>query len=172
MSVRKSILLAAGLLGAHVLGRAHDLAGGGEPAVARPLDCLAMPKSMSRTTPARVAHDVRGLEVAVDDADVVDGLQPLGDLDRDLERLLGAGSAPCSREQLLEVDALDVLHGDVAQPAVLAVLVDAADVAVADLARELDLVAEAPRHARRVFANSARSTLMATVSSSMRSWAL
>ena len=111
---------------------------------------LAIPKSMSRTRPLRVAHDVRGLEVAVDDADVVDRLQPVGGLDRDVERLLVLEVAALVARELLEVGALDVLHRDVAHAAVLAVLVDAADVAVRDLARELDLVAEALRHLARV----------------------
>ena len=63
------------------------------------------------------------------------------------------------------------LHRDVPEAAVLAVLVDAAHVAVAHLARELDLGAEAPGHlADR--ATSARITLMATISSSSRSRAL
>ena len=48
--------------------------------------------------------------------------------------------------ELLDVGALDVLHRDVAHAAVLAVVVDAAHVAVRDLARELDLVAEALGH--------------------------
>ena len=57
----------------------------------------------------------------------------------DLEGLVALEEPPLSRSELLEVGALDVLHGDVAKAAVLAVLVDAADVAVRDLARELDL---------------------------------
>ena len=38
---------------------------------------------------ARVAHEVGGLQVPVDDAGLVDGLQPLGDVDAGVEGLLG-----------------------------------------------------------------------------------
>ena len=47
----------------------------------------------------------------------------------------------------MQVHAVDELHARCnGRPAVLAVLVDAADVAMADPARQLDLGEEAPRH--------------------------
>jgi len=81
----------------------------------------------------------------VDDADVVDRLEPGGDLQRDVERPVRHQAALYAHD-LLEVGAADQLHRDVGEPAVLAVLVDAADVAVRDLARQLDLRLEAARH--------------------------
>src|SRR6185436_17392755 len=94
----------------------------------------------------REQHDVRGLEVPVDDAGVVRRLQALADLARDLHRLRrvvgGAG-----RQSLREAAPAEELHRQeepvAAFGAVLADVEDAADVEVRDLARVLDLPPEA-----------------------------
>ena len=93
-----------------------------------------------------VLHQVRGLQVAMHDAHVVDRLQTLRPRGCTRRRPAPAASGPLSDQHLAQVDALDVLHRDVAQPAFIAVLVDAADVAVAHLAREADLGPEAALH--------------------------
>jgi hypothetical protein len=81
----------------------------------------------------------------MDDAGLVDGLQPLGGADAVVEGLLH-GQGALLREDLAEVHALDELHGDVAQAAVLAVLVDPAHVAVPHAPGQADLAPEAPLH--------------------------
>jgi hypothetical protein len=108
---------------------------------------LAMPKSITLAVPRVVDHHVRRLEVAVDDPHLVDRGQALRDLDGHVE---GAIRGQGARTQaVLQRGPGDQLHRDVLQAAVLAVFVDAADVPVADLARELDLGTEAGRHLRR-----------------------
>ncbi len=73
-------------------------------------------------------HDVRGLDVAVDDAGRVGDGQGVGDLDGDGQRRKGdEGTAV---QQLLERVALDELHHDVDEPVLLAHVVDRADVGV------------------------------------------
>ena len=59
---------------------------GEEPLV--PSKILARPKSRSLTLPSRRHLDVGGLEIAVDDALLVRGLERLGDLPRDRERFI------------------------------------------------------------------------------------
>ena len=72
--------------------------------------------------------DVRGLDVAVDDLLVVRGLERVGELDGEVERIVqGKGALPNPR---LEGLALDVLHGDERLAVALADLVDLADVGV------------------------------------------
>ena len=114
---------------------------------AAPPQLLRDPEVHQPDLAARVAHDVRRLQVAVDDADVVDRGEAVRDLQRGRERLV-RGQPAALADHLAQVDALHVLHRDVAQALVLAVLVDAADVPVADAAGELDLRLEAPRDLR------------------------
>ena len=136
--------LAAGLLRAHVLGAAHDVApGGSRGSLAR--HPLRDPEVHHLGRAVSVDHHVERLQVAVDDPDAVDRLEAVGDLRRQLVRLLG-GKRPPRFQDLLEVRALDQLHRDVLARAVLAVLVDAADAGVRDAARELDLGAEPSLH--------------------------
>ena len=95
--------LAAGLLGGHVGGGAEDepgrgagvgegggprQVGGGRARRPSPVQALARPKSRTLTLPSGRDLDVRGLEVAVDDALLVRGLERLRDLLRDGERLV------------------------------------------------------------------------------------
>jgi hypothetical protein len=137
-------LLSLALLRAHVFGRAHDGARDGR---ARPAVFLRDAEVHEPRHASLVAHDVRRLQVAVDDPGVVDRLQALRDLDGQLVRLVGS-EAPTGREQLLEVDPLDELHRDVQQAAVLAEVVDGPHVSMAHLARELDLRFETRGHRR------------------------
>jgi hypothetical protein len=78
----------------------------------------------------------------VDDAGVVDRFEPHGDLDRGLVRIVRRQPG-FAVDQLLEVRSVHVLHADVPDAQVLAVLVDPAHVAVGNLAGELDLGMEA-----------------------------
>src|SRR5688572_31143327 len=85
--------------------------------------------------PAAEAYDVaiqvaEGLQ-AVHDAGIVDRLQALRHLDGDVVGLR-RGQRALVAQHLLEVHALDELHGDVEQALVLAVVVDGADVAMTD----------------------------------------
>ncbi len=144
MSDRKSTFQPLRLLGRHVLRRAHDVAGGGHRL---PAPALRDAEVHEARHPVLVAHDVRRLEVAVDDPRLVDGLQALRHLDGHVVALGGRQGALVAQD-VLEVDPLDELHRDVEEPAVLAVVVDGADVLVADLAGETDLALEALRHLR------------------------
>ena len=87
-------------------------------------------------------QDVRGLDVAVDDAGLVRGVERLADLgdqvrgELELELALG-------REQPREVGALDVAHRHVQQPLVLARVVDRDHVRVLDPSRGAELAPEA-----------------------------
>ena len=94
-----------------------------------------------------VDHDVARLEVAVEDARLVDGPQAGGRLESHAigqvyreRRLLP--------EHLAEVLPSDQLHRAIQDALILAVFVDGADVLVPDLAGQRDLVVEAPYCAR------------------------
>ena len=78
-----------------------------------------------------VHHDVAGLEVAVDDAALVDGLEAGADLPAERHRLLGRQVAH-GLDQVVERLALDELHADVEGTLHLAKVVDAADVGMGD----------------------------------------
>lgn len=77
----------------------------------------------------------------MDDAALVDVLERVGDLGEHVERALRAHRQRAARDQAI---ALDELHDHVrAVPSVLAVIDDADDVRVRDLARELRLLVKA-----------------------------
>jgi hypothetical protein len=61
--------------------------------------------------PAPVDHDVRRLEIAVDDPALVRGREPEADLPRDLDRLVARRTAQTA-EHRGEILAVDVLHDD------------------------------------------------------------
>src|ERR1044071_328029 len=110
---------------------------------------LAMPKSSSlapdRAGRARIAdqEDVVGLEVAVDHADGVGGVERPEHLDRDLRRERRIERA-AAREEAGQVLAAQQFHGDVrlavGQPAEVE---DLDDAGVADRARRARLLEEA-----------------------------
>jgi membrane dipeptidase len=127
---------AACLLGAHVLGSAHRVAGS-----RRSFTALGDAEVHHADAPLAVEHDVGGLEVAVDDAGGVNGFQPAGRLRHQLQRFAGGQGALA--HALLEADPVHQLHRDPAQAVALAVLVDARHVGIGHLAGQPDLGAEA-----------------------------
>ena len=106
---------------------------------------LAMPKSMRRTTPlaSRMMFGVFRSRWMIPTSWMACRPSATWML---MSKASSVGEAALLAEHLLQVDALEELHRDVAHAAVLAVLVDAADVAVRDLPRELDLAAETLGH--------------------------
>jgi hypothetical protein len=89
-------------------------------------------------------HDVRRLDVAVDDPFPVGVVERLGDLPNDVGDLIGRELAPVDHETLERL-SLDVLHGDErhATVLVLADVVDRDDVRVRENPRRLGLAHEA-----------------------------
>ena len=83
---------------------------------------------------AAVEHDVRRLEIAMDDAALVRGGESGADLPRDLERAIFREAADAA-EQRREILAVHVLHRQERVAVDLADVVDAADVRVRDLPR-------------------------------------
>ena len=81
-----------------------------------------------------VEHDVRGLQIAMDDAALVRRGEPGADLARDLERAI-FGEAADAPQQRREILAVDVLHRQERAAVDLVDVVDAADVRVRDLPR-------------------------------------
>src|SRR6185369_389499 len=83
--------------------------------------------------PARaVEHDVRGLEVAMENPFLVRGAQPGAELARHVQGL-GVRKPSDPTEKGRQVLAVDVLHRQVRQSVGLADVVDAADVWMRDL---------------------------------------
>ena len=77
---------------------------------------------------ARSDEDVRGLDVAVDDAGGMRGVQRVGNLDPDVEQRIQAERA--GGKPILQRRALQVLHDDERTPVLLADVMDGADVRV------------------------------------------
>ncbi len=132
--------LGLGLLGRHVGGgaRDHPLAGFraavlksqriGEFHRIRPRDVYGQPEVQDLHQPFRRDHDVRRLQVAVDDADRV----RLGECVRDLDRITQnvVERQALGGNQLVEAPAGDELHGDEVRALILANLIDMDDVGV------------------------------------------
>ncbi len=97
----------------------------------------ASPKSVMPDLAGAVEHDVRGLEVAVDDVALVRGGQAGANLARDLERAL-LGEASDAAQERRQILAVDVLHREERAAVDLVDVVDAADVGVRDLPRHPD----------------------------------
>ena len=95
----------------------------------------------------RVQHDVRRLEIAVDDAALVGGGETRGKLPRQLERPVFRKAADAF-ERRCEIFAVDVLHREVQIAFDLADVVDATDVGVRDVPRRSDFVVELREPAR------------------------
>ena len=130
------------LLGRHVRGRADSAAGVRVNCVeVSPISIFAMPKSSTFTWSARGEHQIRRLEVAMDDAGGVRGGQCIGDLGQDTRGVSDRQrtARQSSRERLSVV----VRHGDERLAAGLAHLVDSRDVRVIERARGPRLAQEA-----------------------------
>jgi len=125
------------LLGRHVVRRAGADLGAGDIRGQR-----GEAEIRDAHLPRAVDHDVRRLEVAVQDPLGVRGGEAGTDLSRDLDRLLlrRTTDAPDQRGQVL---AVHVLHRQETLPAGFPHVVDATDAGVRDLTREPHLVEEA-----------------------------
>ncbi len=141
------------MLGAHVSGRAEQYAllrhlrrerrgqghAGGVLGIGLPR--LGEPEVEDLDLAVGRDHDVRRLQVAMDDPLGVGRLESVGDLQRDAQGLFEREStSPETRGQIL---ALGQLHGDEVGPAVVAHLVDAGDVGMVQGGEHLGLALEA-----------------------------
>ncbi|MFN8091658.1 MAG: hypothetical protein U0599_05430 [Vicinamibacteria bacterium] len=140
-------LAARHLLGGHVAGRADDQPRAGQLGrgperrgeLARE---RAGEAEVEELDAVRGEEDVRGLQVPVDDAGRVEGLEGGEDVARHREGLVRRQRA--AREPGRERFAGEQLHRDEEAPGVLADLVDLADVRVVDRGRRPGLAAETP----------------------------
>ena len=96
---------------------------------------------MIRALPVLVDHDILGLEVAVDDPE--SGLPPALRRPAWRWRLLCPPQVPVLPDQPLQVLPRHILHGDESRALGLAQVEHPADVPVADLSGQLQLVREA-----------------------------
>ena len=87
---------------------------------------FARPKSSTFTVPSGAHLDVRGLQIAVNDALLVRGFERLGDLLRDGQRFVERNRA--ARDALREIVALDELHHERGDAAAFFEAVDRGDV--------------------------------------------
>ena len=140
MSERASELVAEDLLGRHVRGRPDARAGHGQVVVvvlvARDAEIHQLHAALARD------HDVRGLDVAVDDAAVVHVIEGARDLHRD-DRGDVVGQAAAALEQVIQVDAADVLHHDEERAPLAMEVVDMDDVFVLEAGQGAGLALEA-----------------------------
>jgi hypothetical protein len=91
--------------------------------------------------PVLVDHDVLRLKVPVDDAETVGFGQPVADLHPDAQQHAQA-QASGHADHVLQVLAVDVLHGDEMDPVRFPEVEHPADVPVGDLAGQPELAAE------------------------------
>ena len=99
---------------------------------------LATPKSITLTWPSARDHDVRRLQVAMDDAALVREVNRFGDLRREPHGLFARQRALA--QALTQRRAIDVFHRDKRTLGVLAHLVDLADERVIESRRGLGFV--------------------------------
>jgi hypothetical protein len=146
---------AEGLLGGHEGGGAEDEPGLGElsprlfgPALSDGLGDAEVEDFDDSSAAARVEPDVLGLEVAVDDAELVGLVECVEELEEEVERVLGIEGAFAFKE-LVEGLAVESLHGDEGQALCVGVgfvdadAVDGGGVLVAEGAGELCFAEEA-----------------------------
>ena len=107
-----------------------------------------------------VEHDVRRLQIAMDDAPVVGGGETGADLARELDGAV-LGEASDAADQRREILAVHVFHRQERVPLVLADVIDAADVGMRDLPRHSHFRVEL-RQARRIVVESAVRNFNAT----------
>ena len=143
---RVDLVGAAGLLGRHVLGRAHDDAGDGELLLLRigapRLGDAEVDELEEGLSPAERDEHVLGLEVAVDDAERVRRLERLEDLRRVVARRRHR-QPPLALHHRRQRLALQQLHHDVRVAVGRAVHVrHLHDVGAADLRRDARLLEE------------------------------
>jgi hypothetical protein len=137
------------LLGGDVGDGAHELVGGGEGGLrllgAHLLDEaeVAQVAVAVGARRARGEEDVGRLDVAVDQPTGVGGVQRAGHLGHDSQRQ-GRFQAAVALQQGGQVHPVDIAHGDVEQPALLAGLVDRDDARVVDAGRDPRLAQEPP----------------------------
>ena len=129
--------LAADLLRRDVVDRAHELAVGGT-ALGRALRQAEVGQVAVLAPVLAVEQDVAGLDVAMDEAAAVGGVQRIGDLGGDRDRP-GRVERALAAQQRLQVAAADVAHGDEQAPVALARLVDRYDVRVVQAGGEARL---------------------------------
>ena len=112
----------------------------------------ARPKSITRTRTGAALlardHDVRGLDVAVDDAARVAVVERLGDLDADVDDLAEAQRLVADQPE--QVRAADERHDEEERALVAAEVVDRDDRGVVHLRDDLRLALEALLELRRV----------------------
>ena len=141
-----ALSIARCLLRGHVGWRPQDRARLGQLGIA--LDPLGQAEVGDVGLALGVDHDVRGLQVAVQDAPLVRMVDGPGDRGHRLRGSLGSGGG--FRQPLGEAAALDQLHREVAEALVLADLVDRHDVRVVEVGDRLGLEAKpAQRRPRR-----------------------
>ncbi len=138
-------VLAGDLLGRDVVDRPHEVTVVADPGLVRePLREAEVGQVgvVGAVEPgADVEQDIGRLDVAVDEAARVGGVEGTRNLGEDRDRLRRLERAV--PQPLLEVASLDVAHRDEEQLAELAGLVDRDDVRVVDRGRELRLAQEA-----------------------------
>ena len=96
---------------------------------------------------ATADEDVRRLDVAVDDAGVVRGVERIGDFDAERQHRVQRQAAALG-DSLLQRDAFQVLHDDEGAAVLLADVVNRADVGVVQRRRGSGLAAEAIQRVR------------------------
>ena len=136
-------LLAADLLGGGEVRRADELPRAGDPAGGRRV--LGQPEVGEVRVLLALLGDqhVRRLDVAVDQAAAVGGVERRADLPDDADRALRRQAAARRVDERAQVGALDEAHREVQHAVGLAGLVDRHDVGVVDRRRELRLRLEA-----------------------------
>ena len=142
MSDAGVILPAGDLFGADVLGGPEDHAGRRDPD--RRVGCTRDPEVDHPHVPVPVDEDVGRLDVAMDDAALVGGLQRTGHVDDDAERDVERQTA-VALEDALQILPVDELHDDEVDALVRAGVVDRRDIRVVKRGRGTSLLAE-PRN--------------------------